>query len=127
MANLARFDPFHVSRVDPFESLVRDLVPTSFRSLLQPWGEPVMPIEVQELENSYLRTAELPGVKKEDIDISIVGNQVTISAEAKREKMAGDAREWCNERTYGKLSRTIQLPLEIEDKGAEASYSDGLL
>jgi HSP20 family protein len=126
MANLTRFDPFRLRRLDPFESMVRDLVPTGLRSMMR-WEEPAIPVEVQELDNAYLMTAELPGVKKEDIDISIAGNQVTISAEAKQEKMAADAKEWCNERLYGKFSRSIQLPLEIEENGAEATYADGLL
>lgn len=125
MANLTRFDPFHLRRLDPFENMVRDLVP-SLRSMMR-WEEPTIPVEVQELDNAYLVTAELPGVKKEDIDISIAGNQITISAETKQEKMAADAKEWCNERLFGKLSRTVQLPLEIEEKGADASYADGLL
>jgi HSP20 family protein len=126
MANLTRFDPFRLRRLDPFESMVRDLVPTGLRSMMR-WEEPAIPVEVQELDNAYLMTAELPGVKKEDIDISIAGNQVTISAEAKQEKVAADAKEWCNERLYGKFSRSIQLPLEIEENGAEATYADGLL
>jgi HSP20 family protein len=41
--------------------------------------------------------------------------------------VAAEAREWCNERWYGKFSRTIQLPLEIDEQNAEASYADGLL
>lgn len=126
MANLTRFDPFRLRRLDPFESMVRDLVPTGLRSMMR-WEEPAIPVEVQELDNAYLMTAELPGVKKEDIDISIAGNQVTISAEAKQEKVAADAKEWCNERLYGKFSRSIQLPLEIEENSAEATYADGLL
>lgn len=125
MANLARFDP--LTRVDPFESM-RDFMPTAFRSMLRPMAvEPTIAIEVQEMDNAYLITAELPGVKKEDIDISITGNQVTINAESRQEKMAAGAREWCNERWYGKSSRSIQLPLEIEEKNANAAYSDGLL
>lgn len=127
MANLTRFDPLQLSRLDPFESMVRDLMPTGLRSMMRTWEEPAIPIEVQELDNAYLLSAEVPGVKKEDIDISISGNQVTISAETKHEKMASDAKEWCNERLFGKFSRTIQLPLEIEDTGADASYVDGVL
>lgn len=126
MANLARFDPFtSLTRLDPFETMVRELMPTMFRS--SAGGEqPAIPIEVQEMDNAYLVAAELPGVKKDAIDISITGNQVTISAEAKRE-MAADAKEWCNERCYGKLSRTIQLPIDIEEESADASYTDGVL
>jgi HSP20 family protein len=40
---------------------------------------------------------------------------------------AGEAREWCNERWYGKFSRTLQLPLQIEEQKADATYADGLL
>jgi HSP20 family protein len=127
MANLARFDPFSMTRMDPFESMVRDLMPTTFRTMLQPMGEPTIPLEVQEVDNAYLVTAELPGMKKGDIDISISGNQLTLNAEYKQEKMASGAREWCNERWHGKVSRTIQLPVDIEDKKADATYADGLL
>jgi HSP20 family protein len=127
MANLARFDPFSLTRMDPFESMVRDFMPTTTRSMLRPASEPTIAIDVQEMDNAYLVSAELPGVKKEDIDISITGNQVTLNAECKQEKMAAGAREWCNERWYGKVSRTLQLPLEIEEENADASYADGVL
>lgn len=125
MANIARFDPFGLTRLDPFESMMRDFMPTTFRS--RTTGEPTIALEVQEMDNAYLVTAELPGVKKEDIDISITGNQVTLNAECKQEKVAAEAKEWCSERWYGKVSRTIQLPLEIEEKDADARYADGLL
>lgn len=128
MANLARFDPFSsLTRLDPFENVVRDLMPSMFRSMVRRVDEPAIAIEMQEIDNTYLVTAELPGVKKKDIDISISGSQLTIHAETKREKVAAEAREWCNERWYGKFSRTIQLPLEIDEQNAEASYADGLL
>jgi len=127
MANLARFDPFStLTRMDPFESMVRDLMPSMYRSVTRA-EETAIPVEVQELDNAYLLAAELPGVKKEDIDISITGKQVTINAECKQEKMAEKAREWCSERSYGKFSRTIQLPLDIEEQNADATYTDGVL
>jgi HSP20 family protein len=90
-------------------------------------SEPTIALDVQETDKAYLVTAELPGVRKGDIDISIAGNQVTINAETKQEKLAAEAKEWCNERWYGKVSRTLQLPLEIEEKNADARYADGLL
>lgn len=127
MANLVRFDPFtSMSRLDPFESMVRELMPSVFRPLSRGGEQSAIPIEVQEMDNAYLVAAELPGVPKDAIDISITGNQVTISGEAKRE-MAADAKEWCNERSYGKFSRTIQLPVDIEEESADASYTDGVL
>ncbi len=127
MANLARFDPFTaLVGGDPFDSMVRELMPSMARPLARAAEQPAMPIEVQELDNAYLVAAELPGVKKDGIDISISGNQVTIRCEAKRE-IAAEAKEWCNERSYGKFSRTIQLPLDIEEESADASYTDGVL
>ncbi len=127
MLNLARFDPFNLTRMDPFENVVRDFMPTTFRSMLRPLGEPTIAIEVQEMDNAYLVSAELPGVKKEDIDISITGNEVTLNAESRHEKVATEAKEWCNERWYGKVTRSIQLPLEIEETQADATYVDGVL
>jgi HSP20 family protein len=128
MANLARFDPFSsLTRLDPFENVIRDFMPSMLRSVVRPADEPAMALEVQEMDDAYLVTAELPGVKKEDIDISIAGRQLTINAETRQEKSAADAREWWSERCYGKFSRSIQLPLEIEEKKADATYADGLL
>lgn len=127
MTNLARFDPYTMMRMDPFENIVRDFMPTNVRSLLQPVSTPAIAIEVQEMDKAYLIAAELPGVEKKDINISISGNMVTLSAECKHEKMTVGAKEWCNERSYGMMSRTVQLPTEIDDKHADASYSNGVL
>lgn len=127
MTNIARFDPYSMARMDPFESMVRDFMPSTLRTMMQPMASPTMAIEVQEMDKAFLLEAELPGVKKEDIDISITGNQVTLSAECKHEKMTVGAKEWCNERNYGMVSRTIQLPMEIDEKKADATYVNGVL
>jgi len=127
MTRLARYDPFGLTRMDPFENWVRDFMPSTFRSGMRTLSEPTITLEIQELDKAYMVSAELPGVKKEDIDISIVGNQVTLSAEYRHEKMAEEAKEWCNERWFGKLTRSFMLPLEIDEKGADASYVDGVL
>lgn len=127
MANLARFDPFSFTRMSPFESVMRDFMPTMLEPMLRTTDAPMIAMDVQEVDNAYLVAAELPGVQKEDIDISISGNQVTITAEAKEEKVSGGAKEWCKERRYGKYSRTLQLPIEVEEKGADAQYANGVL
>lgn len=127
MANPVRSDPFNLMRMGSLENRMRDFLPTTFRSMLRPLDEPAIVIEVQEMDNAYLVSAELPGVKKEDIDISIIGNQLNLSAETRQEKVSGEAKEWCCERWYGKVSRSIQLPLEIEEEKADASYVDGVL
>jgi HSP20 family protein len=81
-----------------------------------------------ETENGYLVHSELPGVKKEDIDVAIEGNQVTIAAEVKREweKKDGD-RLLRSERYFGNVYRSFTLPAELDESACEAKYDNGVL
>jgi HSP20 family protein len=73
-------------------------------------------------------SAELPGVRKEDIHVAIDGAQVTIEAEVKREKEASkDERTLHSERVYGKVVRSFTLPQDLDDAKAQASFKDGVL
>jgi len=129
MANVTRFDP----RIDPFNDLVDDLFkgflvrPLAFENGR---GDalPRMKVDVVEKNGAYLVTAELPGVRKEDINVAIDANEVTLSAEVKREKEASqDERVLHTERVYGKVSRSFTLPKEVDDAKAEAKFKDGVL
>lgn len=124
-----------IQRVDPFNDLVDDL----FRGfLVRPLpfegrgdGGGVLPrtkVDVAEKNGAYLVTAELPGVRKEDIHVTIDGPQVTLEAEVKREREAGkDERTLHSERVYGKIVRSFTLPQEVDEAKAEAKYHDGVL
>lgn len=128
MANLARFDPFNLTRFDPFQDMFGNLLPSTFRPAWERTSEAQLPVSIVETDNAYMLTAEVPGVRKDDIDVNIYQNQVTISTEMKEEKEAGmEGKMMCNERWVGKVSRTIRLPLEIDEKGADAKCMDGLL
>src|SRR4029453_19374771 len=127
MANVTRFDPFNELVDDLFKGfLVR---PLGFDGR----GEagvalPRAKVDVAEKNGAYLVTAELPGVKKEDIHVAIDGAQVTIEAEARREKEASkDERTLHSERVYGKVARSFTLPQEVDDTKAQASFKDGVL
>jgi HSP20 family protein len=73
-------------------------------------------------------TAEVPGVKKEDIQVSIDGADVTLAAELKRERdVSKDERVLHAERGFGKLARSFTLPQEVDEAKAEAKYRDGVL
>src|SRR5690349_14412882 len=116
MASIQRFDPFN------------DLVDDLFKGFL------VRPLAFEgradggEKNGAYLVSAELAGVKKEDIHVSIDGTQVTIEAEIKREKEANkDERVLHRERLYGKVSRSFTLPQEVDETKAEAKLRDGVL
>jgi HSP20 family protein len=130
MASVTRYDP----RVDPFGDLVDDI----FKGfLVRPvayegnGGRDVLPrvkVDVAENNGAYKVTAELPGVKKEDIQVSIDGSQVTLAAEVKQEKEASqDGRVLHSERVFGKVVRSFTLPQDVDESKAEAKFRDGVL
>ena len=126
MANVTRFDPFS-DLDDLFKGfLVRPLA-------LEGRGDggvqlPRAKVDVAEKNGAYVVTAELPGVKKEDIHVSIDGAQVTLEAEVRREKEASkDERVLHSERVYGKVMRSFTLPQEVDEAKAQAKFQDGVL
>lgn len=71
--------------------------------------------------------AELPGMQPEDIDISVLGNTVTISGERKPEVPAEGTVYHRRERSHGKFIRTVELPVDVDRDKVDARYSDGVL
>ena len=125
MATVNRFDPFNELVDDLFKGfLVR---PVAYENGGRE-AAPRMKVDVAEKNGAYVVTAELPGVKKEDIQITIDGAQVTLAAEVKREKEASqDERVLHTERVYGKTTRSFTLPQELDEAKAEAKFRDGVL
>ncbi len=122
MANLTRFSP----RDDVFDDLFRGF----FMRPIRLEGGPDMQIkmDVKEDEKAYTVNAEIPGVKKEDIHVSIDGNQVSISAEVRNEKEVKEGEKVLrSERYYGKVSRTFSLGSDVDDAAAQAKYENGVL
>ena len=123
---------------NPFRSSSRfDLAPDFDDMLrgfsLRPWMRDFeattgdMRLDVQEDDGSYRVSADLPGVKKKDIQVTVDGNQVTIEAEMKREESKKDRKELHTERFYGKAYRSFSLPQDIDSDKCVASYDDGVL
>jgi HSP20 family protein len=127
MVNVTRFDP----RADYLGDLVDDLFKGFLvRPMYSEAREQVarVKVDVTERDGAYLVHADLPGVKKEDIQLSIDGAQVTLSAEIKREKDAKEGeRVLHTERVYGKVSRSFTLPQDIDEGAAQAKFADGVL
>jgi HSP20 family protein len=138
MANLMRYDPFRdIARFDPFreiDDMFRELTPTPWR------GAEVAPrlrMDVTENDQAYIVKAEIPGVNKDDIKVSIQGSQVTLAAEVKEEKNAdgsnggtggtGRGGTLRSERYYGQVQRSFTLPQEVDEDQAEARYENGVL
>ena len=125
MANLTRIDPFSVSGFDPFDDVFKGF----FRPVnLDNVAQPQLKMDVQEDERSYTVHAEIPGVDKENIHVTIDGSHVAISAEVQRENEVKDGtRSLRSERYYGKVSRSFIVENEIDESKAEANYKDGVL
>ena len=125
MANMTRFDPFNDLVDDLFKGyFVR---PVAYDGRNTP-ESPRLKVDVTERNGAYQVTADLPGVKKEDIQVAIDGSQVTLTAEIKREKeVAEGERVLHTERTFGKVTRSFSLPQELDEAKAEAKFRDGVL
>lgn len=130
MANLTHWNPFkNLARIDPatpFDDFFRGFgLRPSFRDIDV---APDFRIDVNEDDKAYRVKAEIPGVTKNDIEISVEGNQVAISAEVKREtKKKEDEKELYTERYFGKVFRSFTLPTDLDSAKADARYENGVL
>jgi HSP20 family protein len=123
MANITRFDPFN-----DVDDLFKGLFVRPMRFDLEMPAEMKVKIDVIKADDGYTVKAEMPGIRKEDIQVAIDGNQVTVSGEVKKESEEKKGEEVIrSERYYGKVSRSFTLPHEVDEAKAVAKYTDGLL
>ncbi len=124
MANLTRFNPLD----DVFDDLFRGFFVRPVRYEGQPSTGAAFRVDVAEKDNAYTLRAELPGVKKEDIHVTIDGDTVAVSAEVKSEKdVKNDERVLRSERYVGKLYRAFTLGQPMDEGAATAKFADGVL
>lgn len=120
----------NITRQAPLDELFRGFFvrPMDIHAGGAPAATPSIRMDVKEQENAYMVHAELPGVKKEDIHVTVDGNQVAISAEVRQENEEKDGeRILRSERYFGKVSRSFQLAQDIDDTQAIAKFNDGVL
>ena len=124
MLNIRRFNPLE----DTLENWFRGVpvwLPTPEKRAPEPTS---FRMDVSENDKEYQVLAELPGVKKEEISITINGNEVAVSAEVKHEKVVKNGETvLCAERYYGKIQRAFSLGQEVDEASAQAKYNDGVL
>ena len=86
------------------------------------------PLDVYETDNTIVIKAAVPGVKPEDLDITITGDVLTIKGEYKEEQQQEQKRSYIRqERRYGSFSRTLTLPTAIDSNNVNASFENGVL
>ena len=133
MANITNYRPNEMwGGLDPFASPLVDLIRGFFVKPLSLEGRAgsgtPLRVDVSETEKEYRVVAEMPGVRKEDINVSINGAEVTISAEVTNEKEEKEGeRTLRSERFYGKLYRAFTLEHPVDEANAQARYADGVL
>lgn len=84
-------------------------------------------LDVYEEGHEVIVKADLPGIKKEDVEITLRDNVLTISGERKSEEKTETAKYRTYERRYGKFSRSIELPFDIDAEKINAHYENGVL
>ncbi len=142
---MAKQEPKELTKIEPsraispFETMER-WFEEAFRrpfSLLGPsWlprlratevEEAIPSVDIFEEGDNMVVKAELPGIKKEDIDVSMTDNVISISGEKKREEKVERKNYYREERSYGSFTRSFRLPAEVQTDKAKASFKEGVL
>jgi HSP20 family protein len=125
---IERWDPFReaVSLSDAMNALFREsfIRPTSVPG--QP-GAGLLPLDVSENENEYVVKASLPGVKPEDVQITVHGDTLTIQGETKAEEEKKGERWHLRERRSGAFQRSLSLATPVDSDKAQAKFEHGVL
>ena len=126
MSNLARFNPFSELR-DPFsDDFFKGFALRPVFRMME--SEPQMRLDLSEDDKNFFVKAEIPGVKKEDIKVSVDGNLVSLSAEVKKETEQKEGAKLIRcERYYGSVSRSFTLDESVDQSAAQAKYENGVL
>lgn len=126
-----------VSPFDEFEHFFDQLVPRGWLAPLR-WNRSALPdlsaielrmpkLDVINRDDAVIVKAEIPGVKKEDLHVSLTGNLMTIKGESKQEEKEEKGDYYRCEISRGAFSRSVLLPAEVDDSKAKAEIKDGLL
>lgn len=125
---LRRFDPFgEILRLQRELERLMQVVPQNVEREMEKTLKLAMPLEVYETPKEFVIKAELPGVKKEDVELIVRNNYLIIKAEKKEEVEEDKEHVHVKERIYGKFERVIPLPPDLDTENAKATFKDGIL
>jgi HSP20 family protein len=126
---IERWDPFGemLTLRDAMSRLLEDSFVRPSQSMARGMGQFAMPIDLRETDDQFIVEATLPGVKPEDIDVTVHGNQLQIQGEMKQEQEQKDERYHLRERRFGRFARTLALPTNIQADQVSCEYRDGML
>ncbi len=127
MHNIIRWDPF---RGLPLSRAMDRLMEEAFVAPWRMWDSAsgyLMPLDVYTTDNAIIVQAAVPGIKPEDVEITVEGRTVTIRAESKAADEKKERNYLLKEHRQGAFSRSIELAIPIQSDKAEATFEDGLL
>ncbi len=126
--NITRFDPFREME-EIFnryrQPASRDLASREYEGMLS--GNWVPAVDISETKDAYIIKGELPGVEKEDVDISIDDNLLSIRGEKKYEKSVDEDQSYRTECVYGSFERSFTLPKQVDINNVDAVFKNGVL
>ena len=129
MANIIRWDPFgemaHLRHT--MDRLFDESLTRPWRSLGWDAAEAYVPMDVYETDEHLMVKASMPGVKPEDVDVSITGDTLTIKGEVKVEEEERKPNYCRQERRFGTFQRALTLPTQVEGEKTEAVFENGVL
>lgn len=124
---IVRWDPFHeiVSLRDAMDRLFQEsFIRPSSRMLGR---EGAFPLDVYETDNEFVVKASLPGMKPEDVEITMTGDLLTIKGETKVEEEVKQDNYYLQERKYGSFVRSVTIPVPVKADKADARFENGIL
>jgi HSP20 family protein len=129
MKKVRVYDPFDQLRLmqREMDEMFENFFSTPRRAEITALGPRAPLSDIVDKGDSFELKAELPGMKKEDINIEVGENSVRVSAQRKAEKKDEKKNYYYHERTYSGYRRTFALPSEIDPEKVEAEYKDGIL
>ena len=127
MARIVRWDPFN--GLVPLRSAMERMADQGLRPPMPfgLWQDSMMSVDMYETDTGVVVKTPIPGVKAEDIQVSVTGDTLTIRAEVKEDQEIKRESYLRQERRYGACCRSVTLPDGLQTDKAEADYSDGVL
>ena len=129
MADLIRWEPFRdlISLREAMDRLFEESFVWPRAGWLAPLGPETLAVDMYETDEDVVIKTSVPGVKPEDIDITITGDTLTIKGEVKAEEKVEKANYIRRERRYGAFSRSLTLPTSVVAEKAKAEFENGVL
>ncbi len=123
--SLTRWEPELLSLRRAMNRLFDDTLGQTLPSLVE--RDLSVPVDVRETDESLEISADLPGVKPEDVEITVSDNTLTVKGEYKTEEEREEGQMHIQERHYGSFQRSVSLPIAVDTDAAEAKFEDGVL